>query len=405
MMMPTLGLKRKLSSEFVMNQFSNIARFFHWLIAGLIITQYVLAKLAENAKANEQILEQLALLANHKSVGITILVLAILRLAYRLKYPPQKTVSNMPSWQHYASNVSHVLLYVFLFSMPISGWLMSSAKAYSVSWFNFFTLPDLVAPSEQWASTLNSVHHYLAEALFVVTLVHVAAALKHHFFDKDSVLSGMAGRKSWVLFAATILLSLAVFGRLFGGASETPSQTNVSIESSLISGAQLTESDLPTWEIDYADSYIKFTGDQAGAEFTGQWQEWRADIQFDAEQLSKARFNVSIDTDSGFSDDSERDETIRSSDFFDVVKFEQASYKAERFSATESGFVSQGTLTMKGLSHMAILDFAISQENGKTVLKGSAPLDRLLWSIGTGDWVDTDWVGQEVLVEVRVVKK
>lgn len=389
-----------------MNQFSNIARFFHWLIAGLIIGQYVLAKLAENAKANERILEQLALLANHKSIGITILVLAILRLAYRLKNPPKKIASDMPAWQHHASNVSHVLLYVFLFSMPLSGWLMSSAKAYSVSWFNLFTLPDFIAPHEYWAANLKSIHYYLAEALFVVAIVHVAAALKHHFIDKDSVLTGMAGRKSWALLAITVMISVGVFGRLFGGsATDNAPEVEAKVDSSVSSETQFAKSDLPLWQIDYADSYIKFTGDQAGAAFTGQWQQWQADIQFDAKQLSEARFNVSIDTGSGFSNDSERDETIRSSDFFDVAKFAQASYKAVNFSADGSGFNSQGQLTMKGLSSSAILSFTVTEENGKTVLKGTAPLDRLVWNIGTGDWVDTDWVGQQVMVEVRVVKK
>lgn len=389
-----------------MNQFSNIARFFHWLIAGLIIGQYVLAKLAENAKANERILEQLALLANHKSIGLTILVLAILRLLYRLKNPPKKIESNMPAWQHHASNVSHVLLYVFLFAMPISGWLMSSAKAYSVSWFNLFTLPDFIAPSEGWAVNLKSIHYYLAEALFVVTIVHVAAALKHHFIDKDSVLTGMAGRKSWVLLAITVLISVGVFGRLFGGsATDGTPEVTTNLDSSASSEAQFSKSDLPLWKIDYSDSYIKFTGDQAGAAFTGEWQQWQADIQFDAKQMSEARFNVTIDTGSGFSNDTERDETIRSSDFFDVEKFAQASYQAADFQVDGSGFKGQGQLTMKGLSSSATLSFTITQENGITVLKGTAPLDRLAWNIGTGDWVDTDWVGQQVMVEVRVVKK
>ena len=394
-----------------MNVFSNIARFFHWLIAGLIISQYVLAKLAENAKANERILEQLALLANHKSIGITVLALAVIRLAYRFKYPPLRTVSSMSLWQHRASNASHVLLYVFLFAMPLSGWLMSSAKAYSVSWFNVFTLPDFIAPSEAWALNLHAIHHYLAEALFVVTLVHVGAALKHHFIDKDAVLTGMAGRKSYLVLLLTILISVGVFGRLFGDASDkvtSPKEMSTSSLDSLntVTKAQAIKSDLPLWNIDYENSYIKFTGDQAGAPFTGAWQQWQANIQFDEtgnQSLSSARFMVTIDTDSGFSSDEERDKTIRSDEFFDVMRFAQATYNAADFSADGDGYKSNGQLTMKGFSSPAILRFKITQENGRKILTGTASLDRLIWNIGSGDWTDTSWVGQDVTVDVRVV--
>lgn len=385
-----------------MNTFSNIARFFHWLIAGLIISQYCLAKLAENAKSNEQILNQLALLANHKSIGITILLLALLRLAYRLKYPPVKATSSMPAWQHHASNISHGLLYFFLFAMPLSGWLMSSAKAYSVSWFNLFALPDFIAPSESLADVFHTAHHYLAEALFVVTVVHVVAALKHHFIDKDDVLTGMAGRKSWLLLLLTVFISMAVFGRLFSLDSQeaaNPSQ----LESNSRTNQMFIKSDLPVWKIDYQDSFIKFTGDQAGAVFGGEWKTWEADVQFDATQLSKARFNVSIDPSSGFTNDQERDDTIRSSDFFDVMQFTDARYQASDFSVIENGFRSNGTLTMKGFSSAAVVRFNVIEENGKTILTGTAPLDRLVWNIGSGDWTDTSWVGQQVMVEVRVV--
>lgn len=403
-MMLTRVPRKNLNNEFAMNKFSNVSRFFHWLIAGLIISQYCLAKLAEIAKSNDQVLDQLALLANHKSIGITVLLLAVLRLAYRLKYPPVKIASSMPLWQHYASNVSHVLLYTFLFAMPLSGWLMSSAKAYSVSWFNLFALPDFIAPSESLADVFHTVHHYLAEALFVVTMVHVAAALKHHFIDKDEVLTGMAGRKSWLLLLITVFISMAIFGRLFSlGSNDVANQQQLEPKDATIQA--IVKSDLPTWKIDYQDSFIKFTGDQAGAAFSGVWQKWQADIQFDAEDLSKARFNVSIDPSSGFTNDQERDDTIRSPEFFDVMQFIDARYQASDFSVDSNGFTANGTLTMKGFRSDAILSFNVIEENGKIILTGTAPLDRLVWNIGSGDWTDTSWVGQQVVVEVRVVKQ
>lgn len=384
-----------------MNQFSSIARFFHWLIAGLIISQYLLAELAENAKSDGRVLDQLAILANHKSIGILILVLALLRVAYRLKYPPIKTAEEMPVWQHHASNVSHVLLYVFLFCLPLSGWLMSSAKAYSVSWFNLFTLPDLIAPSESIADFFHATHHYLSEALFIVAVIHVAAALKHHFIDKDTVMLGMAGRKSYVLMIVTILLCVVTLGRFIASQVNQTAPQNNTVQTV---DDEFSKSDLALWKVDYQDSYIKFTGDQAGAAFTGKWQQWQADIQFNAETLSKSRFNVTIDPSSGFTQDQERDDTIRSSDFFDVAQFPKAVYQANVFKKIENKYQSEGTLTMKGFSAKAQLTFEVIQQGSKTVLIGTSPIDRLQWNIGSGDWVDTSWVGQEVMVEVRVVK-
>lgn len=378
--------------------YSNPAKLLHWLVAGLIVSQYVLAKMAEHAREQDETLNQLALLANHKSVGITILALAIIRLLVRFASKPPTLPHSIPKWQRVASHTSHGLLYGFLFALPITGWLMSSAKAYSVSWFNLFALPDFVSPSESLAETLHAAHHYLAEALFVVALIHILAALKHHFIDKDDILKRMSGLGSWVIFAATGIIAILVLGRFFSGGSEPEIQ-----QTHTQSASQFQASDLPIWNIDYTDSFIEFSGDQAGAAFTGEWQRWQADIQFDAKQLEKARFNVTIQPDSVFSNDKERDEHIRSSDFFDVAAFAEATFQADQFKVTEQGFDAVGQLQMKSVSSTAVLHFKVEQVDDKQVLSGSATLDRLIWNIGSGDWKDTSWVGQEVVVEVRVV--
>ncbi|MFT6406659.1 MAG: cytochrome b561 [Arenicella sp.] len=390
-----------------MTQYSKISKFLHWSIAGLIVAQYVLAKLAESAKHEDKILEQLALLANHKSIGITILVLAVIRLIYRLSLPVPSLPSSMAKWQITASKLSHVLLYGFLFALPISGWLMSSAKAYSVSWFKLIVLPDLVAPSESLAELLHETHHYLGEALFVIALIHILAALKHHLVDKDDVLNRMSSKFSSLLFALVVLFVVGIFGRFFNTMpvnSEKPQAEQAQALESF-ADAVVIPSELPVWEIDYQQSTIKFIGDQAGAAFEGVWQRWSAEIQFDANQLDNARFNVAIDTASGFSNDQERDDTIRSIDFFDIAAFPEANYRADRFSAIDAGYQSMGKLSIKGVATDVVLKFNIVDDGRFKVLSGTATLDRLVWNIGSGDWADTAWVGQGVEVQVRVVAK
>ena len=377
----------------------------HWLVAGLIICQYVLAELADYARTDQALLKQLGLLANHKSVGMSILLIAAIRLLYRFFQPAPALPKTMPNWQQRLSNGSHFLLYALLFALPISGWLMSSATAYSVSWFNLFAIPDLIAPNESRADQLAAIHYYLGRALLILAVVHIAAALKHHFIDKDDVLSRMAGLGSWISFALVAIVSISALSQV--GSKSAPASTNLiaTTSSTKEDDTTLAPSDLAIWQIDYERSFIKFSGDQAGAPFTGQWQSWQAQLQFDKSDLSKGRFDVRIDTQTPFSNDDERDDTIRSSDFFDVSKFKEARFIANRFERSEDAFLALGTLEIKNLSHPVTLNFTVEQANGITTLEGSASLDRLLWNIGTGDWSDTSWVGQTVEVNVIVMTK
>ncbi len=155
----------------------------------LIVLQYVLAKQAHDLPFG---LHKLVVLARHKSFGITILALAVLRLIWRLANRAPELPSNMKPWERAAAHASHWTLYALLFAMPITGWLMSSARNYPVSWFNLVQLPDFVAKNDTIYDAMLTTHHLLAKALFAVALVHILAALWHHFFRKDNVLRTMA---------------------------------------------------------------------------------------------------------------------------------------------------------------------------------------------------------------------
>jgi cytochrome b561 len=165
-----------------------IAQTFHWVIVALIIAQVTLAEMADDLPNG---MRKLKLLASHKSVGITILSLVILRLAWRWlnEHPPLP--ENLKRYEQALARFTHVALYVLLFAMPLSGWTMSSARGFPVSWFGFFQLPDLVPKSRPLYDALLTIHHSLAWVLFVVIGLHVAGALKHHFVHKDDVLRRM----------------------------------------------------------------------------------------------------------------------------------------------------------------------------------------------------------------------
>lgn len=169
-------------------QWGTPAKLLHWLVVLLIIGQFVLASLAEDLPLG---MAKLGMLARHKSVGITIFALAVLRLLWRLLNPTPELPANTPPWQRRLAQTTHALLYAVILAMPLSGWAMSSAKNYPVSWFGLIQLPDLVAPNESLFSTLKETHEALATALLVLAALHVAGALKHHFIEKNGVLRRM----------------------------------------------------------------------------------------------------------------------------------------------------------------------------------------------------------------------
>lgn len=165
-----------------------IAQLLHWIIVVLVVVQFALALRADSLPRSPALV---ATLAWHKSVGITILVLTLLRLTWRWLNPVPAMPKDTPVWQQTAARISHGALYALLLLMPLFGWLMSSARNFPVSWFNLVTLPDLIGPSEAAYEFFRRGHGVLAVVLFVLALVHIAAALKHHFIDRDNVLLRM----------------------------------------------------------------------------------------------------------------------------------------------------------------------------------------------------------------------
>lgn len=165
-----------------------LAQLFHWLIVALIIAQVTLASLADELPAG---VKKLTLLARHKSVGITILMLVTARLLWRLANPTPPLPPTLKPYERRLAHFTHTMLYILLFAMPLSGWMMSSARGFPVSWFGFFQLPDLVPKSKPLYEALVTTHATLACVLGAVVVLHIAGALKHHYVLRDDVLRRM----------------------------------------------------------------------------------------------------------------------------------------------------------------------------------------------------------------------
>jgi cytochrome b561 len=125
------------------------------------------------------------------NTGITILGLAVLRLLWRWMNPTPELPATLRPYERFLARAVHFGLYAFIFLQPITGWIMSNAENYPVSYFGWFTLPDLVAPDKEFGEIMEEVHKAIFKGMLVLAVLHVAAALKHHFWLKDDVLKRM----------------------------------------------------------------------------------------------------------------------------------------------------------------------------------------------------------------------
>lgn len=169
------------------NNFGWIAIIFHWLMAILILGLLGVGLYMKRLPVG---LEKLQLYGWHKSFGILVLMLVIVRICWRsINVTP--SLANLPAWEKYSARAVHYAFYFFMLAIPLSGWLMTSAAGLAPSIFGLFTLPNLVGPDDHLRHLLAQTHKYLAFALIATVCLHIAAALKHQLIDKDVILRRM----------------------------------------------------------------------------------------------------------------------------------------------------------------------------------------------------------------------
>ena len=168
-------------------QYGTTAKVFHWLIVALLLAQYPIGWLMPDIHRG---MKPGAAMTFHVSFGMVILVLIVLRLAWRLAHPVAPK-SSLPPWQRLSSEAVHWLLYALVLATTISGWLFASFRAWSMSLFYLAPLPMLTSDNAAAGKTMDGLHQAMEWALLVMVGVHVAAAMAHLFIYRDRIMQRM----------------------------------------------------------------------------------------------------------------------------------------------------------------------------------------------------------------------
>ncbi|RZZ86203.1 cytochrome b [Pseudoxanthomonas winnipegensis] len=176
-----------------------VSQTLHWLILLLLLVLCVVGLTMGDLPRTPK---YFWVYTAHKSLGITVLVLVALRLAWRLYAGAPPPVPGTPRWQHAIATLTHVLLYGVMFAMPLSGWLYDSASGLRpFKFFGLFEMPKLVAPDEHLRHLAHSAHEWGLYVLIVLVALHAGAAFYHHLFQGDATLARMLPR-GWLRVSA-----------------------------------------------------------------------------------------------------------------------------------------------------------------------------------------------------------
>ncbi len=176
-------------------RYTHTAITLHWLIALLVFAAFPLGLYMHDLPLSPY---KLRLYSYHKWLGVCVMLFAVIRLSWRVSHRPPALPDSMRGWEKLAAESMHYMLYILLFAIPLSGWLMSSAKGFQTVLFGVIPLPDIINKDKFLGEFLQQVHESFNWILLVMVCAHIAASIKHHFIERDDILERMLpflGRK------------------------------------------------------------------------------------------------------------------------------------------------------------------------------------------------------------------
>jgi cytochrome b561 len=395
-----------------------VAIILHWTMAVAILAMIGIGWTMGDMPPGA---EQFALVQLHKSIGVTLLVLTVLRLLWRLCNPPPEAPQSGAPLSKIAA-LAHAGFYALMVAMPLSGWILVSASPAGIAttlysalpWPHLPGLPDLPRDAkEAIEGPIEFIHSKLAWVMIALLALHVGAALKHQFLDRDGVMARMApgvfgkadppqtpARGYLIAFGSVVALVVAIIA--LGLATPTAgSQPQVS-------DAGATPSAAPFWDVDPSASSIRFAGAYMGKPFEGSFQRWNAQIQFDQDRPQDARIRVTIATGSAVTGETYFDENLREGDWFDIVQHPDAVFEVNEgvFRLDNGSYEATGILTLKGIAHPVRLPFSLTFDGDTAQMNATTSLSRIALGVGadtkTEESGDEEWVRDDVMIDIAV---
>ena len=390
-------------------RYTSVAVAFHWAIAVLILGNIAGGIFMHNLPNASPIKFDLYQL--HKSFGLSILILTLFRLGWRVAHKAPPLPAATPGWQRLGARAAHWAFYGLMLIIPLTGWAMVSVSPLDIPthFFGVIPVPHLpffggVADPAAMEDLFAEVHEYLAFALLGLFVLHVGAALKHHFVDKDGVLQSMtvARKGEWIGVAAIFAalgLGMIVYAVTPSSNAAEPGAAQTDVAAPL--GAA---GDAPLWTVDDGASRLGFSGTEKGAAFSGAFSEFSAEIRFDPDNLAGSSISVVVAPRSAATGDATRDSTMPGGDWFDAGDYPSATFVSEDIRAGEGGaYEAHGVLTIKDFAKEIVLDFTVDIEGEAARAEGGVDLIRTDFGLGVDDsWLNDEGVALEVRVDFEI---
>ncbi len=358
--------------------YTSIAKFFHWLTAIAVIILLGLGMYMTSLELSPLMLK---LYSWHKWIGISVLLVTVLRLAWRFTHPAPPLPDSLPPFMRMAAHGGHFMLYGLLIAMPLAGWVHSSAAGFPVVWFAVLPLPDPIGPNKAVSELFSMLHWLGAWALVLLLIAHIGAALWHHMVKHDDVLTRMlpGGRSTGALLVAALVI--------------TGSQ-----------GADAGAAD--AWQIDTETSKITFAAKQMNVPVTGRFGKFTAEIVFDPAAPDEASIKLEIDAASISIGNTQADQALPGEEWFAVADHPVAVFEASGFKPIgKNTYEIAGTLALKGhsetvtvMASIATSPDASDPQSLTAAATGEAKVSRTAHEIGEGQWASTATIADEVIV-------
>ena len=388
-----------------MNSNNSVARYtgvaiaLHWMIALLIISLLVVGKFMTSLDEADPL--RFSLTQWHKSFGITILLLTVGRIIWRLSHKPPALPANIRGWQKAASAVTHFLLYFLMLALPISGWIMVSTSPLNLSTilFEIIPLPHLpiltaLENKAQISELFHEVHHISSGVMIALLLMHIGAALMHQFVHRDLVMERMAPHwKSKETKAGLGLIAGCIGAVLLGLFLINEIQNHQTATPSVTAAATSQNQTQPN----SVSSQVNFKLVLMGDEVEGSFSDASVILNLANDDPASTSLTATVKTASAKTPNPQINDSLPGSDWFDVVQHPEATFASTGIDMTsESSWEVTGDLTIRETTKP--VSFTLNLDQASKTAKGAFTVNRLDYAIGAVEQADDSIAGFNVVI-------